>query len=214
MALTEKQLKIKEKYREKKKEIEKRISEFEKLKNESGKRLFEEFAFCILTPQSNATKCAQAIEKLKENGLLYSENLEKIRSILKENTRFYKKKAEFLVLAFKKLYKTDFKELEAIVRLPSKKAREELIKYKGIGLKEASHFLRNIGKGKEIAILDRHILKNLKKYKVIKQIPKSMTKKKYFEIEKKMLKFCKKINIPPSNLDLLFWSEETGFVFK
>ena len=85
---------------------------------------------------------------------------------------------------------------------------------KGLGLKEAAHFLRNIGHGEEVAILDRHILKNLVKYGVIPEIPKSLTAKKYHEIEQKMFKFARKIGIHPAALDLLFWSEETGEVFK
>ena len=59
-----------------------------------------------------------------------------------------------------------------------------------------------------------HILKNLKAYGVIKEIPKSLTKKEYLGIENKLRDFCKKINIPMDELDLLLWSKETGFVFK
>ncbi len=93
--------------------------------------------------------------------------------------------------------------------------REWLVKdVKGIGYKEASHFLRNIGFGKQIAILDRHILKNLKLYGVIGDIPKMLSRKKYFEIEKKMMDFSKEIEIPMSHLDLLFWYKETGEIFK
>jgi N-glycosylase/DNA lyase len=84
----------------------------------------------------------------------------------------------------------------------------------GIGMKEASHFLRNVGLGKDFAILDRHILKNLREYDVINEIPKSITKKVYIDIEDKMREFSKLINIPMDELDLLFWSKETGMVFK
>ncbi|MEM3584736.1 MAG: hypothetical protein QW193_05630, partial [Nitrososphaerales archaeon] len=80
--------------------------------------------------------------------------------------------------------------------------------------KEASHFLRNIGLGKDFAILDRHILKNLKEFNVIKDIPKSISKKVYLDIENKMREFSKQINIPMDELDLLFWSKETSFIFK
>ena len=92
--------------------------------------------------------------------------------------------------------------------------REYLVEnIKGIGYKEASHFLRNIGH-RNLAILDRHILKNLKDLKVINDIPKSLSKNKYFEIEKKFSNFSKEINIPMDELDLLFWSIETGEVFR
>ena len=84
---------------------------------------------------------------------------------------------------------------------------------KGIGWKEASHFLRNVGH-RDLAILDRHILKNLVKLNVVKEVPKSLTPKVYFEIEEKFKKFSNEIKIPIDELDLLFWSMETGEVFK
>ena len=65
-----------------------------------------------------------------------------------------------------------------------------------------------------MAILDRHIMKNLLKYKIIDEIPRSITKKCYLSLENKMKEFSMKINIPLAELDLLFWSEETGEVFK
>jgi len=49
---------------------------------------------------------------------------------------------------------------------------------------------------------------------VIKRIPPSITKKVYFETETKMSEFSKKIRIPLSHLDLLFWCNETGEIFK
>ena len=84
----------------------------------------------------------------------------------------------------------------------------------GYGYKEAAHFLRNIGFYEDIAILDRHILKNLAKLKVIDEVPKSLTKKKYFEIEEKMRSFCNETGISMEELDLILWSQETGEIFK
>ena len=94
--------------------------------------------------------------------------------------------------------------------------REWLVEnIKGYGYKEASHFLRNVGLGSDIAILDRHILKNLKRYGVIDKIPPSLGNRKiYMDIEEKMKHFSKKIKVPLEELDLLFWAQETGFVFK
>ena len=85
---------------------------------------------------------------------------------------------------------------------------------KGFGYKEASHFLRNIGFGEEIAILDRHILRNLVALRVIKKNPQSISKIMYMEIEDKMKLFAKKIDIPLSHLDIVFWCKETGEIFK
>jgi N-glycosylase/DNA lyase len=84
----------------------------------------------------------------------------------------------------------------------------------GIGYKEASHFLRNIGLGEELTILDRHILKNLLKYNVISEVPRSLTRSRYMDIEKRMKNFSASIDIPVAHLDLLFWCRETGEIFK
>ena len=85
---------------------------------------------------------------------------------------------------------------------------------KGIGYKEASHFLRNIGFEQNLAILDRHILKNLKFIGVIEEVPNSLSKRRYFDIEKRMMEFSKAAQIPMSHLDLVMWYKETGEIFK
>ena len=112
--------------------------------------------------------------------------------------------------------KLPLKVKEKISALPDVFAlREWLIEnVKGMDYKEASHFLRNVGFGDDIAILDRHILKNLVRYSIIDEVPKSLTGKKYLEIEEKMRKFAQKAGIPFAHLDLLWWSEETGEIFK
>ncbi|MGB7531751.1 MAG: hypothetical protein WA977_02075 [Halobacteriota archaeon] len=90
------------------------------------------------------------------------------------------------------------------------KLRDWLVQnVKGIGYKEACHFLRNIGLGENMAILDRYILKNLNLLGVEK-ILSSLPKHRYFEIEKKMMKFASKINIPMSHRNLVLWYKDTG----
>jgi N-glycosylase/DNA lyase len=84
----------------------------------------------------------------------------------------------------------------------------------GLGYKEASHFLRNIGFGENIAILDRHILRNLCLLGVIPEIPEALSRAKYLRIEEKMSGFAAKIAIPLLHLDLLLWYKETGEIFK
>ena len=131
--------------------------------------------------------------------------------------RFKNQKAEYIVEA-KKLFLINNKisikpKIEHINSVLNK--REWLVKnVKGMGYKESSHFLRNIGFGEEIAILDRHILKNLKLFGVIKVIPKTLSAKKYSEIEKKMINFSKQIKIPLKHLDLVLWYRDTGEIFK
>lgn len=183
-------------YSRKESEIKQRLEDFKKVK---GDDIFYELCFCILTPQSNAKKCDKAVQLLK-NSNFKNKNINPVE-FLRTNTRFHNNKAKYL-LEMKKQYP----DIEL--------NREYLVKnIKGLGLKEASHFLRNIGKT-DLAILDRHILKNLKKHNAIKEIPKTLTKNKYLEIEQQFKDFAKKAKIPIDHLDLLFWSTETGEVFK
>lgn len=186
------------------------------MKKAGPKKLFEELAFCILTPQSKALLCHQAILELKKRGLLFGGSEEEIAKVLKGKVRFHNNKAKFLVAARELFRKDKFKSLKEITFMQNnKKAREKLVeKVKGIGLKEATHYLRNVGRGKGLAILDRHILKNLFLHKVIKEVPKNLTKSRYIKIEKRMASFCKKNRIPIEHADLLFWAKETGFIFK
>jgi len=79
---------------------------------------------------------------------------------------------------------------------------------------QASHFLRNMGFGENIAILDRHILKNLMLLGVIEEIPHSLSKKRYLDIERRMRIFASKIGVRMSHLDLVLWYKEVGEVFK
>ena len=205
-----------EKYFARKGEIEQRLRDFRLAGKKGGRRLFEELAFCLLTPQSKDFSCDEAVRELKMRGLLYGGSAAQISAILSRKVRFHNKKSQYIVDARKKLCKGRFSLLEKLTFSGSEAhARSLLLRgVDGLGLKEASHYLRNVGRGSSIAILDRHILKNLVEYGAIARLPKSLTPKRYLEIEKKMADFCKKTRIPLAHLDLLFWAEETGRVFK
>ena len=58
---------------------------------------------------------------------------------------------------------------------------------KGMGLKEANTRVEKSWFGENIAILDRHILKNLKELNVIEEIPKSISEKKILWNRKKKM---------------------------
>ena len=198
-----------------KKKIKKALKDF---KNtwQSEELIFEEMCFCILTPQSSAKQAMKAINQLKEHNLLDNGSAKQKEPFVK-NVRFFRTKAKRLVLVQEKFPKNKIKKILINEGLPKDphKVREFLVnEVNGYGLKEASHFLRNIGFGSDIAILDRHILKNLKKCNIIKEIPKTINKKNYLEIEEKMRVFCKKNKVNFAELDLIFWSNEAGDVLK
>lgn len=202
-------------YKKRRNEIRQRLMDFKKNYEKDDRHIFSELCFCILTPQAKATVCDGAVKELKKRDLLFNGALNSIRPKLK-GVRFPNNKSKFLIYA-RALFKKNgnFKIKDFIDKSDVFKTRDWLVKnVKGIGYKEASHFLRNIGLGKDLAILDTHILKNLKDYGVIAKIPNPLNKKEYLKIEERIRQFSKKTNIPMDELDLLFWSKETGFVFK
>lgn len=194
---------LKKVYRKKKVEIKERLQVFSEVK---GDDIFYELCFCLLTPQSKAKICWANVLKLKEKGLFNRDFQPSLTGV-----RFPKNKIKYLVQA-----KKDFPEVnEGIKNIEdAKELREYLVEQiKGLGCKEASHFLRNIGY-KNLAILDRHILRRLVEFGIVKNIPKNLTRKKYLEIEELFKSFAEETKIPIDELDLLFWSLGTGEIFK
>ncbi len=94
-----------------------------------------------------------------------------------------------------------------------KRLREWLVKnVKGLGYKEASHFLRNIGY-KNLAIIDFHIIDVLVKHDIVEK-PKTLTRRKYLEIEDILRKIAVRLELNLAELDLYLWYVETGKILK
>lgn len=197
------------KFDERKHAIKKRLDEFAAIKPQE---YFYELAYCLLTPQSSAVNAGKAVEALKHEGLLERDiDASKILFRKQHYIRFHNTKA-------KRLYEIKENYIEVLAKLCNGSASPDMREWlvnnvKGLGWKEASHFLRNIGHH-DLAILDRHILKNLKKHGVIRSLPKTLTAKRYLGIEKKFKRFAADIGIAMDELDLVFWSNETGEILK
>jgi N-glycosylase/DNA lyase len=202
-------------YQRKKRRIRQRLEDFRQVWKMSEKDLFSELCFCVCTPQSKAVYCDKAVKNLKKKDMLFNGKKEDIRKGLKA-VRFPNNKAGYIIHnrgVFNGNGRVRIKEKIDINDIPG--TRDWLVKnVKGIGYKEASHFLRNIGQGEDLAILDVHILRNMVKYKVIREIPKTISKRTYIELEKKLRSFARKLNMSMGELDILFWSNQTGIIFK
>ena len=175
----------------------------------SDNERYAEFLFCTITPQSNAHKCWEAIEIiLKER----PKTQEQFATILKGRARFHNMKAARLINSERnwKVVKTMISDSKDVLEL--RNSIENFVN--GYGLKEASHFLRNIGlSNSKVAILDRHILRSLQEHGAIKDI-RIKGKKGYLELEKQALAFSDKVKIPMDELDMLFWHNIHGEFFK
>jgi len=203
-------------YSQRKDEIKKRLQEFKEILEDTNERIFAELAFCLCTPLSKATVCWRAIESLNKNNLLFIGTENQIQPFLNAIFR-NKDKARYIIEARKFFTENSKIQIKNNLKMLSNniERREWLVKnINGFGMKEASHFLRNIGMSNDLAILDSHILKNLYEYGIIDKPIKNPSPKKYLEIENKMKKFSENVGIPFDELDLLLWSKETGMVFK
>lgn len=208
---------LKNEYNSIKKDIKLRLDDFSAIwEKGSEEDIFYELMFCLMTPQSKAELCWASVKRVREKDIKEIRRSEDLHGDM-AGVRFKFKKSEYILEARDKFFREGYFSIKEQIKSFDDVygIREWLVKeIKGIGYKEAGHFLRNIGFGKEISILDRHILKNLKSFGVLNLIPSSMTKKKYLEIEKKMSRFAEKIDIPLDHLDLLFWYREVGKIFK
>lgn len=187
--------------------IEQRISEFEKIK--SPDKIFSELCFCLLTANFKADKSIEMQNNLSKD-FLYS-NEQKLALELKEyGHRFWEQRAKRIILARNKK-----KDLIKLLKLEKNEQilRNWIVKnIQGLGLKEASHFLRNIGY-KNLAIIDFHIINILVKYNLISEL-KSLTLRKYLEIENILKEISLKTKLDLARLDLYLWYMETGKVLK
>ncbi len=196
-----------------KEEVEKRLKEFSAFKNKGEKEWFSELCFCILTANSKAETAIKIQLQLKPEGFWNASEEEVKRAIIHNKHRFHNNKSKFIVNA------REFKEIKKLIQklIPEneqKEAREWIVQnIKGLGYKEASHFLRNVGYF-DLAILDRHILNLMVENKYIEEKPISLNKKKYLEIEAKFEKIAKKMKMSCAELDLYMWFLKTGKVLK
>jgi N-glycosylase/DNA lyase len=190
--------------------ISKRLEDF---KNVPTSRYFYELAYCFMTPQSSAKNAMKAQSMLELQNFLTTD-IDPMPFLHQPDyyIRFHKTKSRRLVEMKKK-----FSDILSVVingQSPLDKREWLILNVNGLSYKEATHFLRNVGRNGTLAILDRHIMKNLKRHGVIRTVPATLTKKRYLAIEKKFQQFAATVGISVNELDLLFWSNETGEILK
>jgi len=191
-------------------EIRQRLEEFRRVVPEE---YFYELVYCLLTPQTSAEHADRVIFSLRAAGFR-ERGFDPEREFRHAShyIRFHRTKARHVQEARQK-----FPEIEAALRVgrPALEMRDWLVRnVKGLGYKEATHFLRNIGRNEGLAILDRHILRHLRKLGVIRSVPQSLTGSRYLKVERRFQEFADQVGIPVDELDLLFWSLATGSIRK
>lgn len=194
-----------------KKVIDSRMSDFEELGKKSSNELFKELCFCFMTANFSAHGGIK-IQNAVGDGFLTLSEEELAKKLSELGHRFPNARAKYVVES--RIHKDNLKQtLEEIE--DELLTREWIVKnIKGLGMKESSHFLRNIGY-KNLAIIDFHIVDLLAKHNLIeKPKSKSLTPKKYIEIENVLREISKRTNLNLGELDLYLWYEETGKILK
>jgi len=216
MASSIKIKKLKTLYNEKKDSIDNQLNEFEIVRQSADdRRIFEELAFCILTSAVGPKVGAKSLDAIKD--ILLKANTEDIEERL-TGVHKYPEKAYYIV------HTRDYLEREYGLKLndlvnsfEDPLERREFFALnkdiKGLGLTQASHFLRNIGL-KGYAILDRNVVRSLYDLGVLESPKPPTTKKKYLEAERKMKEFADELGMGIEELDMVLWSMKTGHIPK
>lgn len=186
--------------------IEQRLEEFKRFETLESSEWFSELCFCILTANSKAETAINIQQEIQATGFI-NLSLNEIATVIRKNKhRFHNTKARYIIEARKFVnIKNQLKQHSS-----GPEAREFIVKnIKGLGYKEASHFLRNVGYD-DVAIIDRHILRYMHQNRLIDLIPKQLSKQIYFEFEGILIK----MNPNLARLDLIIWQQMTGKVLK
>ncbi len=204
-------------HRARARDIRARLAEFREVwEAGSDERLWEELVFCIFTAGASARMGLRAIDAVRP--LLMSGSHEELTNALVKVHRYPNARSGYIVVTRNYLAEDCRMRLrERLEGFSDPLARRDWLarerRIKGLGYKEASHFLRNVG-FRGYAILDKHILRSLAELDVIESPQPPATRAKYLATEERLRKFARDVRINFDELDLVLWSMKTGEILK
>ncbi|GAC1446065.1 MAG: N-glycosylase/DNA lyase [Pyrinomonadaceae bacterium] len=204
-------------HRARRREIRARLDEFQDVwKRADDARLFEELVFCIFTAGASARMGLRAIETVRP--LLAAATHDELTNALLGVHRYPKARAGYIVVTRDYLTREfQMRMRERLMSFDDPVARRDWLArergVKGLGYKEASHFLRNIGL-RGYGILDKHILRSLAELGVIDSPAPPATRARYLAVENRLREFSCSVRIDFDELDLVLWSMKTGELLK
>ena len=193
--------------------VEDRMDEFRRVHEMDSQKWYEELVYCLLTAYSSALMGQRCVDALLGGGLMEGSMQDVRGCLVEEGHRFANRRAEYIY---------DTRELAPRIKGviqgfdDPRDAREWLVEnVKGLGWKEASHYLRNVGYF-GLAILDRHILSNMVEHGLIteEESRKGVTRRRYLAYEGVLEKVARRLGMEPGELDLYLWYRKTGKVLK
>ncbi len=197
----------------------KRLGEFDEVwRKGSDARLWEELVYCIFTAGASARMGIDSVDAVRT--LLLEGEAKAMTAALKKAGahRFPVARPQYIVVTrnyFRAQFGMALRKRLRSFRDPVERrdwlAQEKQVK--GLGYKEASHFLRNVGV-KGHAILDKHVMRCLAEVGVVDSNKPPQTRRKYLEVEQELIRFAKDIRVDFDELDLVLWSMKTGEILK
>lgn len=186
--------------------------------------LRRELVACILGSQVRYEMALSALKRIENSGLLddkwwycISDNFEsKVFDLLSGNTlldpdkfcyRFPKIRAHQLTKARNTLAGQSLSQWLCITSDPKCMRQKLVINISGLGPKQASMFLRNIGKSYDLAILDTHVIRFMNMKNLLHTKPVNIgTLSSYERVEKIFVDYADTLGCPVGYLDLAIWA--------
>jgi N-glycosylase/DNA lyase len=206
-------------HKARRKEIRARLDQFRDVwRSGSDARLWEELVFCIFTAGASARMGLRAVDAVRP--LLMDGTREEMTAALRiaGAHRFPVERPGYVIVTRTFLrhhcnlgLRATLESFADPIERRDWLAHEKEIK--GLGYKESSHFLRNIGIMGH-AILDKHVMNCLADLKVVESAKPPATRARYLQSEAQLRSFARELRIDFDELDLVLWSMKTGEVLK
>jgi len=204
-------------HNERRHQIRERIEEFAEIgRSGTDEDLFAEMVFCFFTGGCSARMGINSLAAVRP--MLMTADVEQLTNALLGVHRYPNARSKYIV------HSRDSLQEQLGMRLRERldsfanadERRDWLVRdraIKGLGYKEASHYLRNIGY-RGYAILDKHVLNCLAELKIIGEPKPPNTRSMYLSVEDKLRQFSNDIEIDFDEIDLVLWSMKTGQILK
>lgn len=208
---------IKAAHKKRRREIRRRLSEFQTVwKSGTDADIWAEMVFCFFTGGCSAKMGLRSIEAVRP--LLLTGTQPELANALSGVHRYPNARSRYVESSRQFLIgHCDFRLRNKLENFENDHERRDWLAkekgVKGLGYKEASHFLRNIG-FRGYAILDKHVLTCLAELKLIDGPKPPNTRLRYLTIEEKLKQFAYDLGIDFDEMDLVLWSMKTGEILK
>lgn len=194
------------------------------------RKLLSELVLCILSSQEKYEVALGAMKMLqKDNVLKIPQNRIELKEIKREikrtlsrpirfnyngkgysrRLRFFNKKCDYIIQTVQNIYLNDLTIKEILSsKCCIQETRNQIINYSiGLGPKQASMFLRNVGYHSELAVLDKHVIDYMKMMGMTTTSTTGFSNIRQYQIAELRLKsYAETYNVSLLHLDMAIWT--------